>query len=198
MPILYAPILEQAGFISSGSEPVVNYVARLDGVSQYWQFTGNIAIPINGSIEIDLLYDPNTSIDNDYILCSDSSTSTSSFFLSRETIGVGGSGIISSYTIDGQVSNSFPYDNKFHTIKYEFDNNSGSIRFLGTRFNIQQLSSGIFKNFRVKDSLGDVVNEVPLTNKEQGATQLATVGSINAFMPNYSSDVWEVDNYASN
>lgn len=197
MPILHAPILEQAGFIES-AKAVVNYVARLDGVSQYWQFTGNVTIPINGSIEIDLLYDPNTSIDNDYILCSESSTSTSSFFLSREVIGVGGSGIISSYTIDGQNSNSLPYDNKFHTIKYEFDNSSGSLRFLGVRFNIQQLSSGIFKSFRVKDGSGNVINEIPLTNKEQGATQVATVGSVNAFMPNYSSDVWEVDNYASN
>ena len=34
-------------------------------------------------------------------------------------------------------------------------------------------------------------NEIPLTNKAQGANQLATVGNINAFMPNYTEAVWK-------
>ena len=44
-------------------------------------------------------------------------------------------------------------------------------------------------NFRVIRS-GVVIHEIPLTNKAQGATQLATVGNINAFMPNYTDAVW--------
>lgn len=166
-------------------------VARLDGATKYWVFDVPVVVPLGGSVEIDLLYDPNTTIDNDYILCSEASTSTSSFFLSREAIGVGSSGIISEYTIDEQASNNFPYDNSFHTIKYIFDNDLGRVKFLGTRFNIQQLSRGIFKNFRVRDGVGSIVNEILLTNKSQGATQLATVGSINATMINYTGDEWE-------
>lgn len=33
-------------------------------------------------------------------------------------------------------------------------------------------------------------HEIPLNNKAQGATQLATVGNVNAFMPNYTNAVW--------
>tara|TARA_R110002049_G_scaffold203711_1_gene374304 strand:- start:12011 stop:12643 length:633 start_codon:yes stop_codon:yes gene_type:complete len=45
-------------------------------------------------------------------------------------------------------------------------------------------------NFRVIRN-GVVINEIPLTNKAQGATQLATVGNINATMINYTGDEWE-------
>lgn len=45
-------------------------------------------------------------------------------------------------------------------------------------------------NFRVIRN-GVVINEIPLTNKAQGATQLATVGNINASMINYTGDEWE-------
>ena len=38
---------------------------------------------------------------------------------------------------------------------------------------------------------GVIVNEIPLANKAQGATQIATVGSVNATMINYTPDVWE-------
>ena len=38
---------------------------------------------------------------------------------------------------------------------------------------------------------GVLTNKIPLTVKEQGATQLATVGDINAFMPNYTEAVWK-------
>ena len=39
-----------------------------------------------------------------------------------------------------------------------------------------------------------ITYKMPLANKPQGATQLATVGNVNATMANYSSDVWESGN----
>ena len=44
-------------------------------------------------------------------------------------------------------------------------------------------------NFKVIRN-GTVINEIPLTNKSQGATQLATIGGINASMINYTGDEW--------
>ena len=38
---------------------------------------------------------------------------------------------------------------------------------------------------------GEIIYAIPLTNKSQGATQLATVGSVNATMINYTGDEWE-------
>lgn len=183
------PTLDDVSFgTASGAK---SYVYRLDGLTKYFQLSEPINIPLNGSIELDLLYDPNTVINNDYILCSETDTSTSSFFTSRETIGVGGSGIISSYTVDGISTSNFPYDNTFHTIKYNFDNINGKLKFLGTRFTIQQLSSGVFKDLIVRDAQGIIINHIPLTNKEQGATQLPTVGNVSATIVNYTESGWE-------
>ena len=48
---------------------------------------------------------------------------------------------------------------------------------------------GVIYDFEFEIS-GVLTNKISLTNKEQGATQLATVGNINAFMPNYTEAVW--------
>lgn len=189
---IISPLLKQAGFSRRKvAVPAIEWVAQLDGVMQFWQLTAPIQVPNNGSVELDLLYDPSTSIDNDYIICSPSSTTTSSFFIGRETVGVGSSGVVSSFSIDTEQTTNFPYDNKFHTIKYQFNNPNGVIRFIGSRFTQTQISRGIFKNFRVRDSGGNIVNQIPLTNKAQGATQLATVGNVNATMINYTEAVWK-------
>ena len=49
---------------------------------------------------------------------------------------------------------------------------------------------GLFYDFEVEIA-GEVVLQLPLTNKEQGAVQLPTVGDITATMANYTPLVWE-------
>ena len=41
---------------------------------------------------------------------------------------------------------------------------------------------------------GTIINEIPLTNRNQGSTQLATIGDVNAFMTDYAEDVWKNKN----
>ena len=52
MPILNAPILEQAGFVKGSLEPVKNYIYMLDGLTKYFQFSEPITIPANVDYEI--------------------------------------------------------------------------------------------------------------------------------------------------
>ena len=124
------------------------------------------------------------------MLTSENNSDTALFFTSREVIKTGASGYIADVLVDGEITDILPYDNAFHTIKCIASGGLTKVGILAARFNYTRTSSGTIKMFRVRDSSGVVVNEIPLTNKSQGATQLATVGNVNAFMPNYTEAVW--------
>ncbi|TMP48709.1 hypothetical protein [Pseudoalteromonas sp. S1688] len=189
--IVYAPILEQAGFLKRKAAVVVEqWVAQLDGATQYWQLSEEISVPDGGSIELDLMYDSANQSEVEYVLTSELNTDTSLFFTSREVLSVGPSGYIPGILVDGVSAVTLPYDDTFHTIKCIASGGLTKVGILASRFNYTRTSSGTIKMFRVRDSNGVVVNEIPLTNKAQGATQLATVGNVNAFMPNYTDAVW--------
>ena len=192
MPILHAPILEQAGFVATGGKPV-NYFAQLNGVDQYWELSEEIPIPDGGSIELDLMYDSENQSEINYVLTSDASSDTSLFFASREVLSAGSSGYISDILVDGVSTVTLPYDDTFHTIKCVVSTGLAKVGILGARFDYTRNSSGSIRMFRVRDAGGVVINEIPLTNKAQGATQIATVGSVNATMGNYNESVWKVE-----
>lgn len=175
---------------SYAPKSVIEYVARLDGATQYWQLSEEIPVPDGGSIELDLMYDSANQSDIEYVLVSENNSGTSLFFMAREVLRIGSSGYISDVLVDGVSSVLLPYDDAFHTIKCVISGNLASVGILGARFNYERNCSGAIKMFRVRNSSGAVINEIPLTNKDQGATQLATVGDVNAFMPNYTEAVW--------
>ena len=176
------------------STPVANYVARLDGATQYWLLSSPIDAPLGGRIEIDINYLANSTADDDYLFCSSTNTTTAMFQTGLSEYGVGSSGQLSGdFTVDGVRTNAVPYDNVFRTISVDSTGFDTEIAVIGARFNFIRTTEAALKNFRVYDASGVLINEITLTNREQGATQLATIGSINAFMPNYTPDVWEVD-----
>ena len=188
---LYSPILEQAGFLKRKAADVVEqWVAQLDGATQYWQLSEEISVPNGGSIELDLMYDSANQSAIEYVLVSANNSDTSLFFTSREFLKAGSSGYISDVLVDGVSAIILPYDNAFHTIKCIISGNLASVGILGARFSYERNCSGAIRSFRVRGADGLIINEIPLTNKSQGATQLATVGNINAFMPNYTEAVW--------
>lgn len=168
----------------------IEWVAQPDGATQYWQLTEEIQIPDGGSIELDLLYDSTNQSSVEYILTSEGNSDTSLFFTARELLRSGSSGYISDIIVDNVNTEALPYDSNFHTIKCVVSGNLAKVGVLGARFSYERNCSGIIKMFTVKDQNGTVINEIPLTNKTQGATQIATVGSVNAFMPNYTDAVW--------
>ena len=189
--------LANEAFKKSKTAQAIKWVARPDGFSQYWQLSEDIEIPPGGAIELEVMYSSESVASDDYILTSEGSSSTSMFLSFNSQLSVGSSGIISSFTVDGVETNNLPYDDKFHKIVCNVPSANGRVGILGARFNFVRTIDAAIRSFIIKDSLGVTTNEILLTNKAQGAMQLATVGDVNAFMPNYSSDVWEVDNSAS-
>lgn len=212
MPILHAPILEQAGF-SIGSvtpEPVINYVARLDGVSQYWstqavQSSGNQ----DWSIEVVGTFSPG----GFYLTATKESevgrvivTSSGALFINQTSAGT------------SLAALQAMSDGDCHTVKFSKVGSSAVITVDDVNFNFPESIGSQALNFNTVGSKWSGITSVPyfegiiksvsvivgsievikisLTDKSSGAVQQADIGG-DFTLINYSSDVWEVDSSAS-
>jgi len=194
MPILHAPILEQAGFSvdSAEPEPVIKWVARPDGETQVWVLSGPINVISGDIIEMSFLggegdskaryfYAAESFQFGIYSERSVTDNVLSTLQTSTETTLNGGVVTYGSTLVPLSGEN-----NLSSTI-----NSSGPMVTLGSRTQgASQKAMLPIYDFRLIRG-GTVINEILLTNKDQGATQLATVGSVNATMINYTEDVWE-------
>ncbi len=202
--IVYAPILEQAGFLKRKAADVVEqWVAQLDGATQGWQLTSDITIPAGAPFKIKIQAEldrestrhifSNYKTD-DFRLLSLSQLNAAQLFVgvnsgfytnlipseTISTVELVGDGSSYSIVIDGVVADSSLQvgDITFNSIGGKWG--AGTSAGLGI---------GVHSDLSVEIN-GVLTNQIPLTNKAQGATQLATVGNINAFMPNYTEAVW--------
>lgn len=201
MPILHAPILEQAGFVTGNSNPVVSYVAELNGTDQSWEFSSPVSLGEADDCKIRLkltlnrnttqvIYGGGSSPERLYI-----GTENGNWLIGNGTdridtlvaspIGVELatelvlSGGVFKLTVNGSVVYEQP-------IKYSTSKNLTGISNL-SGFRV----FGFAYDFQVEIG-GVTTNSIPLTNKPQGATQIATIGGINATMTNYDESVWKV------
>jgi len=166
-------------------------MAVTDGATKYWKLTSPVTIPQGGSIEFDLYRPSGLARTNEYVISGESDTNTAIFFGGESSLLVGSSGYIASLTVDGSEVNEAPADGSFYKISAVSTTNLSEVKNLGCRFSFERLILGAFKDLIIKDSQGEIINHIPLTNKSQGATQLATVGNVNATMINYTGDEWE-------
>lgn len=170
-------------------EPVINYVARLNGVDQYWQLSDGGINTLSGDVlEIDFIggaLNGNASRiigAESFAYSCDTGTDASSIRLTRMT------GKLDDIEIDNLVT-PIPSSGN-HTLSLN-TLSDGSLRVLGGLLAGDRLIDTALSNFRVIRN-GTVINEIPLTNKAQDATQLPTVGNVSATMIGYTPDVWEV------
>ena len=173
------------------------WVAQLDGATQSWVFDIPIQITSDSEISLDLILQRNTTQ-----VIYGSGSSPERLYIGTEN----GNWLIGNGTdrIDTLIPAEIGIKNK--TV---LQASGGFLKFLvndvvvynqAIKYSTAKILTGIsdlsgFRlygsvfNFSVKSS-GVLVNQIPLTNKAQGATQLATVGNVNAFMPNYTEAVW--------
>lgn len=202
--------LSGIGKVTPEPEPI-NYVARLDD-GQYWQMSETVEIPPSADFELGfnlgvseeksqgVFYNSQTSFSNyARLFTSDSyayniligfDSSSAAFFKHSDGFNLfdGNLNRVVIKRVQGVV---LAYLNG---VKDSTEKNITD----GLAFNVlnryaSSYLSGVIANVDLKIG-GVITNEIPLTNKEQGATQLATVGSINATMINYTEDVWELEN----
>lgn len=168
------------------------WMAVSDGVTKYWTLTEAIPIPVGGTIEFDLFRPTDSLGMSEYILSGESDTDTSCYYNGQSSLFLGVSGYLTNLTVDGLVDNISPADGTFHKISVESTNIAANLKNLGCRFSFERVLLGAFKNLTVKDSDGTILNQIPLTNKNEGSTQIATVGNVNAIMANYTGDEWRI------
>ncbi|MFQ3203386.1 MAG: hypothetical protein ACI87I_001823 [Pseudoalteromonas tetraodonis] len=186
---LYSPILEQAGFLKRKAADVVEqWVAQLDGATQSWIFSEEI--PLISGDEITFS-----------ILANDAHQAGSAMIFSylgnyrtllrvEDGVFVTGFGEVAE---NGSAVTHIATDGNLHTYTLKIEFTGTAIYYIGAQYDganlIRHLSNAVFDIVITRPSVG-VILDLPLTNKAQGATQLATVGNINAFMPNYTDAVW--------
>ena len=198
MPILHAPILEQAGFSLGSSNIVKNYIYKLDGSNKYINFSDPLLLTSDCEISLDVILGSNTT----QVIYGDGS-SPERFYIGTENgnwlVGNGTDRVDTMSPADISVINEtvvtlsggvfkltvnsavvYEQSIKYSTAK-DIDGIStlSGFRMLGSAFNFTLSKSGT------------VTNSIPLTNKAQGATQLPTVGSVSAAIVGYNENDWE-------
>jgi len=187
MPILHAPILEQAGFVKSALEPVKSYAYRLDGVDQYFQLSEPINLLVNDEITFQTARDAGPAATKQWFA---SGTGLRINVQANNKIEeVGGDLYLDGVLVQNYIT-EFPVDGLEHNIKYDITSTDVSLVNLGASITGFELLSGYVRKLVVKRN-GTVINEIPLTNKAQGATQLPTVGSVSAAIVGYNENDWE-------
>ena len=190
---LYSPLLAQAGFakrkLASVIGNAIEWVAEIDGVMQYWVLTESIAVHAGYVVKFEVFNTGKN--ESGYLLCNDTSTSLSVFTNYDGEVSHAASTdiVIDIDGMGGDVEVKI-HDSQIHQITLTFLE-SGSFKKLASRYNEARLLKGYIANLVVYNAEGVLVNKIPLTNKTQGANQLATVGNVNAFMPNYTNAVWK-------
>lgn len=207
---LYSPLLAQAGFAKRKLASVIEWVAETDGVAQFWQLSESVLLPENSNFKLTFYmlglgalntYDGlfESSIQAYTWLRILPSAQSSNFQGYDGTTYFGGvsqsetmvrDGFIHKVTITREIDKLIV---QVDDLEPEVMRNSGA----GSAWSFDRVGKfsntyfhGVIYGFEVELE-GEVLVSIPLTNKGQGANQLATVGNINAFMPNYTDAVWK-------
>lgn len=190
-----------AGLVFGEEEPAVNYVARTDGLTQQWNFSAPISTDEGDYFTFQFSASDNAGSFGEFkrILGSDSN------YGMRLGVRLGdNAGVFEELeviaTMDGNEISSgdiIPDDGVLRLASVT-PLSPSVFQAVGGLATVSNRSfAGVIKMFRHYDSRGVLLHEIPLTNKDQGATQLPTVGSVSATMPNYTPDIWEVDKDAN-
>ena len=169
---------------------VTIYAFKLDGVSQYFSMntTVNLAVgdktlfkfkaaPSNGATRVLFCNAANTDLYKVYLLGGTTLQGVNGYHTAK----LDGVSVSSGYTM--------PTDGEIHEIEFTHLNN-GDIKIFGATPVPSAFSNQSFFDLRFIRASGNIT--IPLNNKSQGATQLATIGSRIANIINYNPAGWLV------
>ncbi len=165
------------------------FVARLDGATKSWQLTSPINLLGNDVVELSFI---GGQVSNAFAMFFESDSrnfymSTTSDSLNFRVKAAFGTPMLNDQPIDNNIT---PVPSSGENTTSAAVVGSEVISYITSRMGASLFLNLAVYNFKVIRD-GVVINEIPLTNKAQGATQLATVGNVNATMINYTGDEWE-------
>jgi len=190
----------------------IEYVARLDGATKYWQLTSPLVAAANEDFTLKIKADRGDRTAGCFLMTSMDGSSYGINIYSTGDYSIGEGrlaifGLDNSPLIDG-LSSFTDLDIEVKRVSGDWTLTVNGISdtktptseppaiATSTDTNLGRRVSGSFYSDGYISDLeyyinGILVNKIPLTNKAQGATQLATVGAVNATMINYTGDEWE-------
>jgi len=184
-------------------EPIKDYVYRTDGLTKYYQFSEPIVIPANTDCSISLTMNGSSDTYEGLFRSGDGSDW---FRLIPSSQGNNFQGNLAGAVVSGVPYSSLIVRNgqdRAFTLRrldglfyIDIDGQTFTLSVSSGEFLINVLCefgggefAGYIKDFQVEID-GVITNQIPLTNKDQGDTQLPTVGDVSATIINYT-DTWE-------
>jgi len=169
---------------------VTSYAFKLDGLSQYFSMNTTVNLAAGDKTLFKFKAAPSTGSTR-VLFCNAENTDIFKVYL------LGGTtlkGVLNKHTtkLDGVVIGDdyiMPADGAIHEIEFTHLND-GNIKIIGATPVPSAFSNQSFFDLRFNRDAGNIT--IPLNNKSQGATQLATVGSITANIINYNPAGWLV------
>lgn len=185
-----------------GIKQVVNYVAQLDGATQYWQLSDGIPADSNEAFSFSVQVNFGADFSGVNTVLADGANGEGLWVYIENGSKVG-------IRLNGSEFKTFQFGGNVNgVLKVSFDSNNivvenggvtlTAINSLTTNLNVLRLGfrgtfgyfKGVLSDFYFFGQSGELISYIPLTNKAQGATQLATVGNVNATMIGYNENVW--------
>lgn len=165
-----SPLLKQAGFAKSKLAEIIQWVAQLDGTAQYWQLSGPIGVEIGGFILYRFLgFEPSSSFRR--FIGGVGPFDVSTGFPANTFL-------FSSGTLDAEIngeplSNGVPIPNN-GVCELKLTAKEALLFSQVAAVESQRLLNVPVLSVSAYDSAGNLTHEIPLTNKAQGAFQVAT------------------------
>lgn len=213
LPTPYRPRVVPTGELTITGDSVVHtnqvplmlnelYVARLDGAVRYWELSAAIVVSAASTVTIEADVVPSIPPEDNTTICCSTAAGTTLWVYARlnNFITVKVNGDFRSFDFPEPIRGKVQIDITAESVSVthqEITKSAGinpkpilDISYLASRSGSSAFLAGYIKDFEVTID-GVLEHSIPLTNKDQGAIQLATVGSVNAEMIGYTGDEWE-------
>ena len=163
------------------------YLPITDGETQYYNLTTPIDLMPADIIEFDITRELGSQSKKQWFMAGNNLRINVQANNAIEE--VGGDLYLDGESVTNYITN-FPDDGLKHSLKYIITAQNCSITTLSASTTTFERLRGSISNLRITRN-GTLICYLPLTNKEQGAVQLPTIGDITATMANYTPLVWE-------
>lgn len=175
-------------WLTAVKTPAIEYVAQLDGLTKYWQLSETINLVASDIVELGFI---GGSVTNSFAMFVESDSRNFYLSVTSDSLAFRVKAAFGTPMLNGNeiVSNTTPVPVSGENVISAATVGNEVLSLLGGRVGGSLLMNLPLYNLRVIRG-GVVIHEIPLTNKSQGATQLATVGTINATMIGYTGNEW--------
>lgn len=178
--------------IGEETPPQEEWVAKLNGSTQSWQLTSPIQLIADDVVELGFI---GGTVSTPFAMFFESESRNFYISTTSDTLSFRVKATFGTPTLNGQLidNNVTPIPPSGENVITAATVGGEVLSYIASRSGSSLFLNLAVYDFRIRRN-GTIINEIPLTNRNQGSTQLATIGDVNAFMTDYAEDVWKNKN----